>query len=149
MWTKSLGRLPTYLLVGGSGLNIVHTCSLFYYYFLVKKKKRYKTCLPVVTKKWGFQLWSWILDMLPRGPWIWHLDVLPRGPMVWSLDVLLRGPMVWSLVVNLRGPMDLNLDVLPRGPWIFGCVETCAMAHGPGQYQRQWYLLVPHQLYIR
>ena len=36
MWTESQGRLPTYLLVGGSGLNVVHACSFFF--FFGKKK---------------------------------------------------------------------------------------------------------------
>ena len=48
MWTESRRRLPTYLLVGGSGLNVVHACSPF---FLKKRKvkkikNKYKICLP-------------------------------------------------------------------------------------------------------
>ena len=43
MWTESQGRLPTYLLGGGSGPNVVHAP----FFFL----NEYKTCLPVVTTK--------------------------------------------------------------------------------------------------
>ena len=44
MWTKSRGRLPTYLLVGGSGLNVVYACKIlfFYFYFFLYE---YKICL--------------------------------------------------------------------------------------------------------
>ena len=65
-------------------------CFLFYVFL---EKNEYKTCLPMVTRKWGFQSWSWILDMLPRGPRIWILDVLPRGLRIGILDVLPRGPL--------------------------------------------------------
>ena len=39
IWTESRRRLPTYLLVGGSGLNVVHACSLFLFliFFFAKK----------------------------------------------------------------------------------------------------------------
>ena len=49
MWTEFQGRLPTYLLVGGSGLKVVHACSFFFFFW--KKKNEYKTCLLVVTTK--------------------------------------------------------------------------------------------------
>ena len=88
MWTEFQRRLPTYLLVGGSGLNVVHACNpffvffvLFLFLFFLIEKNEYKTCLPVVRTKWGFQSWSWILNVLPRGPRIWILDVLRRGPI--------------------------------------------------------------------
>ena len=55
--------------------------SIFVFFFFFWKKNEYKTCVPVVTTKWVFQAWSWILDVLPRGPRIWSLDVLPRGPL--------------------------------------------------------------------
>ena len=59
MWTKSRGRLPTYLLMGGSGLNVVHACSLFFW----EKKKKMSTRHAY---QWsdGFE----VLDVLPRGP---------------------------------------------------------------------------------
>ena len=71
MGTESRGRLPTYLLVGGLGLNVVHACSLFF----GKEKKNFST-------RHAYQ-WSdgLILDVLPRGPLKLNLDVLPRGPM--------------------------------------------------------------------
>ena len=130
MCSKSQGRLPTYLLVRGSGPNIVHTCNLFFFFW---KKNEYKTCLLVVTTKWGFQSWSWILDMLPRGLmdlkfwtcflevrwfkvwtcfpevwWIWIWMCFPEVRWIAILDVLPRGPMVWSLDVFPRGPMELD-----------------------------------------
>ena len=40
MWTESRGRLPTYLLVGGSGPNVVHACNFFFFL------NEYKICLP-------------------------------------------------------------------------------------------------------
>ena len=40
MWTESRGRLPTYLLVGGSGPNVVHACSFFFFFL-----SEYKICL--------------------------------------------------------------------------------------------------------
>ena len=101
--------------------------------FFFWKKNEYKTCLPVVTTKWGFQSWSWILDLLSRGPmdlkfgrasqksdgigfWtcfpeVWWFEVWMCFPEVqwnWILDVLPRGPMFWSLDMLLRGPMDLD-----------------------------------------
>ena len=64
-----------------------------FFFFFFCKKNEYKTCLPMVTRKWGFQSWSWILDVLLRGPRIWILDVLPRGLRIGILDVLPRGPL--------------------------------------------------------
>ena len=64
MWTESRGRLPTYLLVGGSGLNVVHAYSLFFFFFFLKKKK--------MSTRHAYQ-WSdgfEVLDVLPRGLWI-------------------------------------------------------------------------------
>ena len=43
MWTESRGRLPTYLLVGGSGPNVVHACNFYFYFFFLSE---YKICLP-------------------------------------------------------------------------------------------------------
>ena len=43
MWTESRGRLPTYLLVGGSGPNVVHACNFFFFFFFLIE---YKICLP-------------------------------------------------------------------------------------------------------
>ena len=56
-------------------------------FFFFTRKNEHKTCLPMVTTKWGFQSCfledqrSWILDVLPKGPRIWILDVLRRGPI--------------------------------------------------------------------
>ena len=63
MWTESQGRLPTYLLEGGSGLNVAHACSPFFF-FAKKMSTRH-------AYQWfdGFE----VLDVLYRGPWfeIW------------------------------------------------------------------------------
>ena len=60
MWTESRGRLPTYLLVEGSSLNVVHACSLFFFFFFGKKMSTRHAY------QWsdGFE----VLDVLPRGP---------------------------------------------------------------------------------
>ena len=60
MWTKSRGRLPTYLLVGGSGLNIVHACNFFLFFLFLEKKKSTRHVY-----QWsdGFE----VLNVLPRG----------------------------------------------------------------------------------
>ena len=151
MWTESRRRLPTYLLVGGSGLNVVHACSLFFFCWK-KMSTRH-------AYQWfdGFEvldvllrgLWIWNLDMLPRGPIDWSLDVLPRGPMDWNLGHASRGPKIefwtcfpevwwfevrtcfpevrwiWNLDVLSKGPMVWSLDVLPRDPMDlkFGCAS--------------------------
>ena len=144
MWTKSRGRLPTYLLMGGSGLNVVHACSLFFW----EKKKKMSTrhayqwsdgfevldVLPrgLMDLKYvhafqrfnGFEIWTCFPEVrwfevsmcFPEIWWIWNLDVLPRGSLKLNLDVLPKGPMVSSLDMLPRGPMVWCLDVLPRGP---------------------------------
>ena len=48
MWTESQGRLPTYLLMGGSSPNVVHAFNFFFFF-------QYKTCLPEVKNIWRFQ----------------------------------------------------------------------------------------------
>ena len=53
MWTESQRRLPTYLLVGESGPNVVHACNFF-------SLNEYKTCLLEVKKIWRF--WSCVLE---------------------------------------------------------------------------------------
>ena len=85
IWTESWGRLPMYLLMGRSSLNVVHAWNLFF--FLEKKKKWVQDMLTsglMDLKFWTCFLevhWNWILDVLPRGPMDWSLDMLPRGPM--------------------------------------------------------------------
>ena len=37
MWTKSRGRLPTYLLVGRSGPNVVHACNFFFSFGMITR----------------------------------------------------------------------------------------------------------------
>ena len=56
---ESRERLPTYLLVGGSGPNIVHACKPFF--FFLKKK---------MSTRHAYQRFNVfeVLDVLPRGP---------------------------------------------------------------------------------
>ena len=146
MWTESRGRLPTYLLVGGSGLNFVHACSFFFcflflfcfvfvfVFFLGKKMStrhayqwsrqnedfscnlEFWTCFPEVH-------WNWILDVLPRGPMVRNLDVLFRGLMDLNLDMLPRGPRIWILDVLCKGPIDLKFGGFVEG-------DICANVYG-------------------
>ena len=99
MWTESRGRLPTYLLVGASGLNVVHARSPFYNFTFFEKKwvqdmltnglmdLTFWTCFPEVH---GFEIWTCFQEVrwfevwtyLPVVWWIGILDVLPRGPKI-------------------------------------------------------------------
>ena len=62
MWTESQGKLPTYLLMGGSGLNVVNACSFFCFFFCFLKKK--------MSTRHAYQLSDGfeVLDVLPRDP---------------------------------------------------------------------------------
>ena len=86
-------------------------------------------CLPMVTTKWGFQSWSWILDMLHRGPMdlkfstcfpevrgfkIWTCFPEVRWFEVWTCFSEVR--WIWNLVVLPKGLKVWSLDVLPKGP---------------------------------
>ena len=95
MWTESRERLPTYLSVGGSGLNVVHACSLFFFFFFFLKKNLVQDMLTsghdkmrisIVILNFGHASHRFdgfeVLDVLPRGSMDLNLDVLPRGPMV-------------------------------------------------------------------
>ena len=136
MWTESRRRLPTYLLVGGSGLNVVHACNFFFCFFFLWKKKK-KSTRHVYQWSDGFE----VLNVLSRGlmdlkfghasqrsdgigiwtcfpevHWNWILDVFPRGSMDLNLDMLPRGPIDWNLDMLPKGLMVWSLDVLFRGP---------------------------------
>ena len=92
MRTESRGRLPTYLLVRGSGPNVVHACNFFFYF------SEYKICLPggrrilahVFRRPWIFGLWLmfsedqrfWILAHVFRGLGFWISAHVFRGPRV-------------------------------------------------------------------
>ena len=67
IWTESQGRLPMYLLVGGSGLNVVHASSFFFFFFFFKKK-RVQDMLTSGHDKMRISVVILNLDMLPRGP---------------------------------------------------------------------------------
>ena len=64
MWTESQERFPTYLLMRGSGLNVIHACSLSFFFFLEKKKKKKMSTRYAYQWFDGFEF----LDMLRRGP---------------------------------------------------------------------------------
>ena len=82
MWTESRRRLPTYLLVGGSGPNVVHACKFFFFFL-----SEYKICLlggrrilaHVFRRPRIFGLWLmfsedqrfWILAHVFRGLGFW------------------------------------------------------------------------------
>ena len=109
------------------------SCMQLFFFFLLEKNE-HKTCLPMVTTKWGFQSCfledqrSWILDVLPKGPRIWILDVLSRGPMNlkfgrafqrsknWNFGKFFQ-EVHWNWILDVlpRGPRIWILDVLPRG----------------------------------
>ena len=101
----------------------------FFFFFGGGGGNEYKTCLPVVTTKWGFQSWSWILDLLSRGPMDLKFGRASQKsdgigfwtcfPEVWWFEVwmcFLEVRWNWILDVLPRVFMDLNLDVLHRGP---------------------------------
>ena len=76
-----ISRKIAYLLLSGRIRSKGSSCMRLFFFFFWKKKNEYKTCLPVVTTKWGFQSWSWIWTCFPEVRWIWSLDVLSRGSM--------------------------------------------------------------------
>ena len=93
MWTESQGRLLTYLLVGGLGLNVVHACSFLFFFFLKKKlvqdmltSGHDKMRISIVILNFGHASHRFdgfeVLDVLSRGSMDLNLDVLPRSPMV-------------------------------------------------------------------
>ena len=123
------------------------SCMEPFFFSLKKKKNEYKTCLLVVTTKWGFQSWSWILDMLPIGLmdlkfwmcfpkvrwiWIWTCFLEARWFKVWTC--FLEVQWIWILDILPRGTMDLNLDVLPRGPMDLKFGRTSQRSNGIGRY---------------
>ena len=136
IWTESRGRLPTYLLVRGSGPNVVHACNFFFFFL-----NEYKTCLPEVKKIWRFQPCVsedqrfWILAHVFRGPRIFGLWLMfSKDQRFGILAHVFRGPRVsgfwlmfsedrgfldsgscfqrtqdfWALAHVFRGPMDLK-----------------------------------------
>ena len=57
MWTKSWGRLPTFLLVRGSGPNVVYARSIFFFFFFFGEKYEYmQDILTKGQEKWRFWL---------------------------------------------------------------------------------------------
>ena len=76
MCTESRGRLPTYLLVGGSGPNVVHICNFFFFL------NKYKICLPRGRR---------ILVLVFRGPRIFGLWLMfSKDQRFWILAHVFR-----------------------------------------------------------
>ena len=80
-----ISREIAYVPLGGRIRSKRSSCSFFFFFFFkfFNFLNMYKTCLPMVTTKWG----SWILDMLPRGLmdlnfWTCFLEV--RGFEIWT-----------------------------------------------------------------
>ena len=93
IWTESQGRLPTYLLVGRSSLNVVYACS-FFFFFLKKKKMSTRHAYQWSRQNEDFNCILNFGHASHRFDGFEVLDVLPRGSMDLNLDVLPRGPMV-------------------------------------------------------
>ena len=76
MWTESRGRLPMYLLMGGSGLNVVHACSPLFFIKKKKKKKRVQDMLTSGLMDLKFWMcfpevrWIEIWTCFPKVRWI-------------------------------------------------------------------------------
>ena len=76
------------------------SCSFFLFFFpffslLFSFLNKYKTCLPVVTTKWG----SWILDMLPRGSM--DLNFWTCFPEVYGFEIWTCFPEVRWICANV------------------------------------------------
>ena len=83
IWTESRERLPTYLLVGGLGLNVVHACNFFFFFWY-----EYKICLP------GGRL---ILAHVFKRPRIFGaLAHVFRGPKVLDLGSCFQKPRIFG-----------------------------------------------------
>ena len=79
MWTESQERLPKYLLIGGSGPNVVHACN-FFFFFWISTRHAYQRSWQNEDFSRAFQrtndleFWTCfpevqgILDVLPKGP---------------------------------------------------------------------------------
>ena len=118
MWTESRGRLPTYLLVGGSGPNVVHACNFFFFFL-----SEYKICLPggrripvhVFRRPRIFGIWLTFsedqgffraLAHVFRGSKVLdHGSCFQRPRIFWILAHVFRGPRVfWALAHVFSGP---------------------------------------------
>ena len=109
MWIEFQGRLPMYLLVGGSGPNVVHACKFFFL-------NEYKTCLPEVKKIWRFQ------SCVSKDQRFGILAHVFRGSRIFGvLAHVFRGPKfldpgsyfqrtqdIWILAHVFRGPEVLD-----------------------------------------
>ena len=108
MWTESRGRLPTYLLVGRSGPNVVHACK-FFFFFLSEYKIRLPGGRRILAHDfrglgfWGFG--SCFQRTKGSGSWLMFSEIQD----FWILAHVFRGPRVfWALAHVFRGPKVLD-----------------------------------------
>ena len=102
MWTESWGRLPTYLLVGGLSLNVVHACSLFFFW---KQKMSTRHAY-----QWSWQnedfnrdleFWTCFLEVR----WIWSFGCVSQrsdGFEIWTCFPEVRWFEVWTCFPKVR-----------------------------------------------
>ena len=130
MWIESRGRLPTYLLVGGSGLNVVHACRIFFFYMSTRYAYlwsdglkfgrasqrsdglKFWTCFPEV--RW-FEVWT----CFPEVRWNWifgRASQRSNGLESWTCFPEVQGFEFWTCFPEVRW-IEV-LDVLPRGPMV-------------------------------
>ena len=129
MWIESRGRLPTYLLVGGLGPNVVHACNFVF------KKNEYKICLLGGRR---------ILAHVFRGPRIFGLQLMLQrtkgsGSQLmfsetqdfWILAHVFRGPRVFGALAHVfRGPKVLDPSSCFQRSRIFGSWLMFSEDHG-------------------
>ena len=86
MWTESWGRLPTFLLVRGSGPNVVYACSIFFFFFWVKNmstrhtyQRSRKVEILVLCFRGLKVLYLRHVCMGPRISWLWTCFQRTKG----------------------------------------------------------------------
>ena len=113
MWTESRGRLPTYLLMGGSGLNVVHACINFFIFLFFWYE--YKICLPG-----GRRIWA--LAHAFRGPKVLDPSSCFQRPRIFGSWLMFSEDQgfFWALAYVLRGPKVMDPGSCFQRPRIFG-----------------------------
>ena len=98
MWIESRGKLPTYLLVGGLGLNVVHACNFFF------------------KKKWVQDMLTWRTtdpgSCFRRTKDFWALAYAFRGPKVLDPSWCFQRPRIfgsWLMFLEDQGFLGLWL----------------------------------------
>ena len=133
MWTESRGRLPTYVLMGGLGLNVVHACIIFFFF------NEYKICLPGGRRIWALAhafRGSKVLDpgscfQRPRifGSWLMFSEdqgffglwlMFSEHQRFRIVALVYRGLGFWGLAHVFRVSKVLDPGSCFQRPWIFG-----------------------------